>query len=890
MPSIEFEGRRLDIEDGDTVASALFRDGVRTFTRSIKHHRRRGLYCLSGDCANCLVTVDGVPGVRACVTHARDGMRVRREGGWPTTERDVLAVLDLAHPLLPVGFYYKTFVRPRLAWPLAERVIRRATGVGRLPTTAPVGRPDARDAHVEVVVVGAGIAGLSAARAAAERGASVLIADERRVGEVAIPGSARERVLELAVGLRSLPGVQLLERRAAIGVYEGPVVPLVGEGELVRVHARRVIVATGAVERHPVFPGNDLPGVFLARGAGRLAAVHGLRPGERVVAAIETTDAVEQLRALVAIGAHPAAVVTSLGLPDDIRSAAAAVVRDGRVVRAEGRTGVRAVVVSTPSGERRIACDAVLVGIGTVPRDALLRMGGGLPVIGAGEVVEPGCQADRAAELGRRAGLEAVEQDLGARDALVEAPTGQPDASGAWLGPDGYVCPCEDVSLGDLRRAWAEGWRSTEILKRYTTATMGPCQGALCARHLAAFAGAGGAASGAAPGALTTARPPARPVALEDLAAGVHEAVEKRTALVDRHVATGGRVQRSGSWLRPYHYGDRWDEYAAVRERASVMDVGTLGKFLIGGVDAARLLDAVFPSRIAELPAGTSRYVVALDEAGYVKDDGLVCSLGDGRFYLTSTSGGADAMEAWLRDRAERLELHAHVLDQTAMLGAINLAGPRAREVLERLTDDDVGGGPLPHTAHAEITVAGVPCRAIRVGFVGEVSFELHHPRSRGVELWDALLEAGRDVGIRPHGLDALDVLRLEKGHIYLGQDTLPDDHPWKLGLGWTVAMDKPDFVGRAALERMRTLPLERKLVGLAFDGRPQRGAPLQADGRVVGRVTSCARSPVLGRYIGLGWLRTVEGAFPARLRAGPTVANVVDRPFYDPEGERLRA
>jgi sarcosine oxidase subunit alpha len=246
-------------------------------------------------------------------------------------------------------------------------------------------------------------------------------------------------------------------------------------------------------------------------------------------------------------------------------------------------------------------------------------------------------------------------------------------------------------------------------------------------------------------------------------------------------------------------------------------------------------------------------------------------------------------MEAWLRDWADRWELRAHVIDQTAMLGAINVAGPRARELLERLTDEPLDATSIPYPGHREIDVAGVPCRAIRVGFVGELSFELHHPRSRGVELWDALLRAGADLGIRPHGLDALDVLRLEKGHLYLGQDTLPDDHPAKLGLGWAVAMDKPAFVGRAALERMAAIPLERKLVGLAFDGVPQRGAPLRLGDRIVGRVTSCARSEALGRAIGLGWLRSTDWG-SERLIAGDAAAEVVPTPFYDPEGVRLRA
>ena len=903
MPSIDFEGRRVEFEEGDTIASALYRVGVRTFTRSIKHHRRRGLYCLTGDCANCLVSVDGTPGVRACVSEATDRMRVHREGGWPSVERDILGITDRLHVLMPVGFYYKTFVRPRIAWPIAERVIRRTTGVGRLPTQATPSIGPSRNVHVDVAVVGAGIAGLSAARAAADRGETVVVADERRVGDASVPGPRRDEIRALAAEVTA-SGVAVLERHTAVGVYEGPLVPLVGPDEMIRVHARRVVVATGAVEAHPVFPGNDLPGVFLSRGAASLAVRHAIHPGDRVVAVAASRDALEQCEALASAGVRFVAVLSPLAVPDALRAAAAEVIRDGRIVRARGRRRVGAVEIESPRGQRRLDADALVVGLGTVPRDDLLRMAIGLPVAGAGEVTRPGCTVDDARRSGTAAGL-------GRGDSASAAGGGRGDsASAAGVavadGTDGYVCPCEDVSMHDLDRAWAEGWRSSEILKRYTTATMGPCRGALCARHLAAYC----TRAGGSPSALTTARPPARPVALEDLAAGVHELTERRTSLHERHIDAGGVVGWSGSWKRPYRYGDWREEYRAVRERASVMDVGTLGKFLVAGRDAARLLDIVFPARLDDLEPGRSRYVVALDEAGYVFDDGMVSALEDGRFALTSTSGGAERMDAWLRDRADRFGLHVHLLDLTSALGAINLAGPRAREVLLRLTDDDVGAESLPHLAHANVTVAGVPCRAMRVGFVGEVSFELHHPRARGPELWDALVRAGRDAGLRPHGLDALDLLRLEKGHLYLGQDTLPDDHPWKLGLGWAIAMDKGDFVGRAALERMRARPLERKLVGLRFDtarrgeprfdaarrgeprtdATPRRGEPLSLDGRIVGRVTSCARSPAVGASIGMGWLRAVDGAFPSRLRAGAHDATVVDRPFYDRDGARLRA
>jgi len=882
---LELEGRKIEIHEGDTIASALFRAGVRTFNRSLKLHRRRGLACLTGDCPNCLVTVDGVPGVRACTAEARPGMRVERETGWPSAETDLLAAVELAHPLMPVGFYSKTFIRPRIAWPLAERAIRRATGVGTLPTDARPRRLDARNLHADVLVVGGGVAGLTAALAAAERGERVVLADEGRLGWALAPGPVLERLRALEAEVRDHAGIRLLERHTAVGIYEGPLVPLAAEDGLVRVHPRRIVLATGAVEAHGVFPGNDLPGVWLARGAARMAGHHGVPPGRRAVLVAATEEALAHLETLRTAGVEIAAVLAPVALAERVPPGVR-VLPDAHVVAARGRSGVRAVAVAAGGVREEIACDALVLGLGLWPRDGLLRMAEAEPVIAAGDLARPGCSLAEAEETGRAAGAgEPVE------------PT---PAAPVRVGRDGIVCLCEDVSLADLRQAWAEGFRSSEILKRYTTATMGPCQGARCGRILAAFVAAqaergterGTETPSPAPriAARTTARPPVRPVPLEVLAAGVHETGAKRTSLHERHLAAGAHVDRSGSWLRPYRYGDWREDHRAVRERVSLMDVGTLGKFLVAGRDARALVDRLFPCDVERLAPGRSRYLIALDEAGYVMDDGLLCAMPDGSYVITSTSGGAERMDAWLRNWIDRLGLHVHLLDRTAELGAINVAGPLARELLQRLSDDPLDAEAICYPGHAEITVAGVRCHAIRSGFVGELSFELHHPRSRGPELWDALMAAGRDLGIRPHGLDALDVLRLEKGHVYLGQDTLPDDHPGKLDLWWAVAMDKPAFVGKVALERMAALPLERRLVGLRFDAPPQRGVPLTLDGRVVGRVTSCALSPSLGYPIGLGWVRAVDGAFPERLRAGEVEARVVPRPFYDPEGARIRA
>lgn len=864
MGTLEFEGRPVPFEADDTIASALYRAGVRTFSRSLKYHRRRGLYCGTGDCPNCLMTVDGRPAVHTCTAPCADRMRIHRPGGFPDAERDLLHVTDFLHRLMPVGFYYKTFVRPRFAWPVAERVIRRATGLGALPPTTAAAREIVRHEHVDTLVIGAGIAGLDAAMEAGADG-SVLVCDEGRIGHAIAPGPTSDRLAELEAGVRSLGTVTVMEGFTALGVYEGLHVPLAGAGELVHVHPARVVVATGAVEQHGVFPGNDLPGVMLGRAAAALAGLHGVRPGERAVAVVRTEEGIDHLRALIGAGVAIAAVAVSAALAGRLPSdGVGEVVVDGEVHEARGGSSLRSVVLRREALGKRFACDLLVLSLGLTPRDGLARMS--LPD-------------------------EAVT--------LVGDAARAPQRDGA-CGHDGTVCLCEDVSMHDLEQAWDEGFRNAEILKRYTTTTMGPCQGAMCGRALSCFAASrdDGPATPTEPVAdvlRTTARPPARPVTLETLAAGVHETVDKRTSLHELHVGAGARLDRSGGWLRPFSYGDWREEYRAVRERVSVMDVGTLGKFTIAGPDADALVDRLFPCRTDDLEPGRTRYVLTLDEAGYVMDDGLLARVGEGEWYLSSTSGGAGRTDARLRNFTDRLELDVHMLDRTAQWGAINVAGPHARDLLGRLTDDAIDARALPYSGFADVTVAGVPCRAVRTGFVGELAFELHHPRRRGPELWRALVETGREWDLRPHGLDALELLRLEKGHVYLGQDTMPDDTPAKLGMPWAVDMSKPWFVGKRALERMGSRPPSRRQVGLEFGGGPVdaadlRGEPLLVGGAVVGRITSAERSIALDRAIGLGWLRAVDGGFPERLETGSgATASVVPTPFYDPEGGRMR-
>ena len=446
---------------------------------------------------------------------------------------------------------------------------------------------------------------------------------------------------------------------------------------------------------------------------------------------------------------------------------------------------------------------------------------------------------------------------------------------------EGIVCGCMGATVEDLAGAWERGFTELELLKRSSRAGLGPCQGGACLPHLRSWIAA---RTGVAPEPFT-ARPAARQITLAEAAADGYVDAFRRTPLHDEHLALGARMDRFGGWWRPWHYGDAVAEYWAVREGVSIGDVSTLGKLVVSGPDVVELLERIYPCHVADIKPGRSRYALLLNERGHVMDDGMILREDDTRFVLSFTSGGAANAEMWLRDWIEVWGLRVHVLDRTMSLAAINVTGPLARTLLVRAGLAD----PPRFLGHVHADVAGVPCHVMRLSFTGEAAFELHHPVDRSVELWRALMDLGADLGIRPHGLQALFGLRLEKGHVIVGMDTELDTTPRRLGMDWAVRMDKPRFIGRASLERTGKLPDHRRWLGFTMDGpAPAEGAPIWSGGEVVGNVTGSWSSPLLGKALMLGWLRRTP--FPDRVEIDGREAVVTPTPFYDPEGGRARA
>ena len=685
-----FAGKPVRAYAGDTIGSALFASGRRVFSRSFKYHRPRGLYCCSGGCPNCMLTVDGTPNVRACVEPVREGAVVEPQNVLGSLDRDLLSIVDkVGRPFTPVGFYYRTMIRPRRLWPLYEKFLRNVAGLGRIDKhRGRTTRYDVEHRRVEVLVIGGGRSGLQAARAATANGERVLLVDEnaRRYGnepfEIVAPGRA-------------------------LGIYEGGLVPVDAGRLLLRVRAVRIVVATGALEQPLVFPGNDLVGVMLPDGARRLIRDFALKPGSRAVV-LAADD-----RALAVI--------------DDLERAGVAVVarvdlreHDPVEISAEGRSGrLRAVSID---GVRH-QCDLLLAAGAPQPAYSLLAQAGARVSYDAARGVfvatalPPGVEA-----VGRVAG------DLG-----------RLHPARACHGKDGFVCICEDVAVKDMKRALAEGFDSIELAKRYTTVTMGPCQGRLC--HLPSiriYADAQDIDEAAI--GTTTARPPWAPVKLGLLAGRPHEPA-RLTAIHHRHVEAGADIIWTGAWRRPHSYGDAPAEARSVHETVGVIDVSTLGKLLVAGPDAVEFLERLYPNRYGDLKPGRVRYGVLSTDAGRIMDDGTVARLGDERFYVTTTSTGADSVLGWFEWWNAVWRLDVEIVNLTGALAAVNVAGPQARELIRGLTRADMSADGFRYLDAREGLVAGVPCLMLRIGFVGELGYELHFPSAYGEYLWDVMLE-----------------------------------------------------------------------------------------------------------------------------------------------------
>ena len=896
--TFEFEGARFTGFEGDTISSALAASGVMVLGRSFKYHRPRGIHSFANHDANVIFEVDGVPNVRGDVAPLARGSRVRAVNTRGGVAGDRTRFIEWLAPFLPVGFYYKAF--HGRGFPRWERRIRALSGLGRVRADAPRERTAKRYAFCDVLVVGGGMSGMAAALSAADAGARVLLVEESaRLGGNAsrdgasVAGSMAERVAASA-------NIEVLTSTFAGGCYADLWVALVEPRRMSKVRAGAVIFATGAVEQPAVFRNNDLPGIMLGSAAQRLLHRHAIAPGRRIAILTANREGYELARDLRAHGVEVVAVLDlressgsdNYGIGDlrmavGVRPLAARAGGDGALRGVEFQLGEEA---HAPVREF-LDCDALLMSVGFAPASQLASQAGvtwrfdaarqlhvpdklpsGVFVVGrANGTYEPAARR----EEGREAGAEAAAHVAGARPpasgprdaARADAPRQVSHAFPVFTHAKArdFVDLDEDIQVKDLLDSVQEGFDSTELLKRFSTLGMGPSQGKHSnvqgARILMRARNASLADT-----ALTTQRPFYHPVPLKHLAGrGFH--LHRHGAVHQRHEALHARWMTVGGWQRPEYYvrAERSredciaDEARAVRESAGLVDVSTLGKIEIFGPDAGAFLDRVYTGSYSTLAVGTTRYGLMLDEGGIVRDDGVVARLAQDHYYFTTTTSGAAAVYRELLLWNTRWRMNCTLVNGTGHRAAFNLAGPASREVLQPLTDIDLAEQAFPHLGVRAGTVAGVPARVLRAGFVSSQGFEIHVPYSGALAVWDALLSPGKHAGLRPFGVEAQRLLRLEKGHAIVAQDTDALTNPFEAGLGWAVRMDKPYFVGQRSLRIHERRGARQRLVGFVLEPSGSDTPRLReanlfiSGGEIAGRITSLGHSPTLGKIIGMG-------------------------------------
>jgi len=875
-----FDGRVMTGFAGDTLASALLANGVRLVGRSFKYHRPRGILSAGPEEPNALVELRAgarrEPNTRATGIELYDGLEALSQNRWPSLAFDLSAVNSWFAPFIKAGFYYKTFMWPPSLWEkLYEPLIRRAAGLGRAAAADDPDHYEKAFAFCDVLVIGSGPAGLSAALAAGRAGARVILCEE----DFALGGrllSERQEIegveghawaARAVAELESLPEVRVMRRTSVFGAYDHGTY---GAVERVsdhlaappeheprqrawRIVAKRTVVAAGAIERPMVFAGNDRPGVMLAGAVRTYLNRFAVAPGRRAVVCTSGDDAWRTVTHLARAGVEVAAVVESRAAVDEAVAAqakGARVMLGAEVVGTRGFRSLAAVAVRDAAGRvERIACDLLAMSNGWNPTVHLTCHLGGKPAwdetIAAfvPSALPPGMAvagaasgrltlADALADGARLGGEAAAACGFEAppAPALSAAPE-QSTSAPLWKAPvkpgKAFVDLQNDVTAADVTLAHREGFRPVEHLKRYTTLGMATDQGKTS--NLPGLAMMAALTGTTIPEVGTTVfRPPYTPVAIGALA-GHHRGREFRpTRLTPAHAWADEQVAvfvEAGAWLRAQyfpHAGERdWlstvnREVATVRAAVGVCDVSTLGKIDIQGADAAEFLERVYVNGWKSLAVGRARYGLMLREDGFVMDDGTTSRLGEAHFLMTTTTANAAKVMQHLEFCHQVLwpELDLAMVSVSEQWAQFSIAGPRSRDVLRAVVDSahDLSNDAFPHLAAGAVSVGGgIPARLFRISFSGELAYELAVPAAYGEAAIRALMAAGAPFGISPYGTEALSVLRIEKGHV-AGAELNGQTTARDLGLQRMMSTKK-DFIGRAMAERPALLDPDRPML-----------------------------------------------------------------------------
>jgi len=982
--SFKFNGSTYYGFKGDTLASALLANDIHLVGRSFKYHRPRGIMSAGSEEPNAIVqlhdnTSRTEPNVRATEVEIYEGLEASSQNCWPSVNFDIGGINNFLSPLLPAGFYYKTFMWPASFWEKYEYFIRKSAGLGKSPTEPDPDIYEHKYTHCDVLVIGAGISGIMSAKIAAKNGLKTLLVDEKpNIGGSTIyqnsdhfkinnqtSGSWLEKEINEIKKLKNLE----IKTRTSVAAYHGYNFLLARENltdhlpieqrkgkirhKLLKIRAKKVITATGSIERPMIFDNNDRPGILLSSAIKRYADFFGVACGEKNILLTNNDSAYETAISLIQKGVNVEAIVDNREKVDsklvyEIEKSNVKIFKGFTVTNTFGYKRINRISIMQLSkdGQKVIGskinlkCDCLGVSGGWTPAVHLFTQSGGklkfreedqifIPNTYPSDQISVGsCNGDLTLDDILTNTPNSLKQFLNIKNIDYEnleiSSSTNKSKRNIWLLPSNkilgktksFVDFQNDATAKDIKLALREGFRSIEHVKRYTTTGMGTDQGKLGNMHALGIISE---TTGTKMGELgtTTFRPPYTPLTFGTIvgrSVGEYFDIFRKTPIHDWHVNNKAEFENVGQWKRAWYYPKENEdiheavqrESKAARESAGILDASTLGKIDIQGTDASEFLNRVYTNAWSKLAIGKCRYGLMLNEDGMVYDDGVTTRLGENHYIMTTTTGGAANVMGKLEDylQTEWPELDVYLTSVTDHFATVSVCGPNSKKIVSKVIPElDFSDESFPHMSFKNAKIGKVNCRVMRISFTGEHSYEINIQANYGKSVWEKCMEAGKDYNITPYGTETMHLLRAEKGFIIVGQDTDATMTPIDLQMDWIVSKKKYDFIGKRSLYRSDTIREDRKqLVGLLTEDPNEvleEGAQIVADVNkspieMLGHITSSYYSPNLKKSIALGVVRGGKNMIGQKLIIPMEKKNinvtVADPVFLDKENKRLNA